>query len=241
MVAALPGLHLSVDRRVKSLGSALGAGKVRNAKVMRKRLAAFKVRKHRFWKLRLVAGARRNDAGLRTGGTAALVLGHGTMGVSNSLLLSQRQAVAAASVLSGARDVDLTLIMAVGSGHGKADPAFAAHEAAIGSWAQAAWSKWLSRAALARIAAQAASSLQGSGSFWAKVKGPAAAMAASAARLCWRAVGSTQSMTLAVTLTSPEIGEVEKSVRRWRGTNVEQKVPTHAGVAGLSCSRSLFL
>eukprot|EP00973_Karenia_brevis_P066372 9224940-Karenia_brevis.AAC.1 len=105
----LPNLAIKVARAAKSLGAALCNGKVRNAKLMQKRLKAFKVRKHRFQKLRRIIGARRHAAVLRSGGTAALVHGQANTGVSDSFLLAQRRAVAAASVAGGTGDLDLTL------------------------------------------------------------------------------------------------------------------------------------
>ena len=102
-------------RTAKSLGAALSNGKTRNATVARKRLAAFKVRKTQFQKLRRSIGARGCATVLRTGGTAALTYGQSTMGVSNTMLLAQRRAVAAASVASGAVELELTLVMDDGS------------------------------------------------------------------------------------------------------------------------------
>eukprot|EP00973_Karenia_brevis_P037778 5211344-Karenia_brevis.AAC.1 len=95
-----------------------------------------------------MVGARRNDVVMRTGGTMAMVYGQATMGVSSSMLHAQRQSVAAASVPGGAGDLDLTLMMADGSESGRADPAFAAHEDPIATWAEAVWSQWLPAAAL---------------------------------------------------------------------------------------------
>jgi hypothetical protein len=84
---ALPGLRMAVEKRVKSLGGALGGGKVRNALVLRKRLLQFKVRKECFRKLRRAVGAKRTSAVLRSGGTSALVYGHANTGVASSMLL----------------------------------------------------------------------------------------------------------------------------------------------------------
>ena len=93
----------------------------------------------------------RAGAVLRSGGTAALVYGQANTGVANTTLLQQRRAVAAAFVLHGAGDLDLTLALADGSKGGRADPAFAAHEDPIGMWAEAVWCAWLPNAALSAL------------------------------------------------------------------------------------------
>ena len=74
-----------------------------------------------------------------------MVYGQANTGVSDSVLFAQRRAVAAASVTDGAGDLDLTLTLADGSAHGKADPAFGAHLEPIGLWAEAVWCNWLPR------------------------------------------------------------------------------------------------
>ena len=76
---------------------------------------------------------------MRTGGAASLTYGQETMGVSPTTLLAQRRAVAAALVASGTADLDMALVLADGSAKGRADPAFAAHDAPIGYWALAVW------------------------------------------------------------------------------------------------------
>ena len=123
---------------------------------------------------------------LRTGGTAALVYGQANMGVSNTMLQSQRAAVAAASVPGGSGELDITLILADGGMRGKADPAFAAHEAPIAKWAEAVWEGWLPRPALSKLVSAALAVLAGRPSPWAMVRGPAAAFVASALRLGWQ-------------------------------------------------------
>ena len=145
---ASPSLQMRLERRVKSLGSALGAGKVRNATVIKHRLKQFKARIVRFRKLRRAVGVKRTGAVLRSGGTSALVYGQGNTGVASSMLLNQRRVVAASYVTQGAGDLDLTLMLGDGSKSGRADPAFAAHEEPIQMWAEAVWSVWLPRAAL---------------------------------------------------------------------------------------------
>ena len=190
IILQLPGLNANMLERAKSLGGALGTGKKRNAKVQKKRLQCFQVRKAHFQKLRRLVGARRSNLVLRTGGTAALVYGQANTGVSNSTLLAQRRAVAAASVPGGAGDLNLTLILADGSMQGRADPAFAAHEDPIGCWSEAVWNSWLPRCALHTLADHAIQRLATACSPWASVAGSAAAFVASANRLGWVVEGA---------------------------------------------------
>ena len=184
IVKALPGLKACSQRRVKSLGGALATGKRRNTQVQQRRLQAFRgVRKERFQKLRRIIGAARSHLVLRTGGTAALVYGQANTGVSDSMVLAQRRAVAAASVPGGSGDLDLTLILADGSRRGRADPAFAAHQDPIGMWAEAVWSGWLSRHALTTLTSFAIQRILGKQSAWSHATGPATSFVASARRL----------------------------------------------------------
>ena len=183
VINSVPGICVSAQQRAKSLGGALGAGCRRNTQVQQRRLSAFKVRQLQFQKLRRIAGARRSHLVLRTGGAAAMVYGQANTGVSDSVLLAQRRAVAAASVAFGAGDLDLTLVLADGSAHGKADPAFAAHLDPIDLWAEAVWCGWLSRTDLQTLAGHAMQRVLGQKSPWGRVTGPAAAFVASARRL----------------------------------------------------------
>ena len=120
LVRALPILSLRYASRVTSLGKPIAAGRRRSSVVATKRLRAFKLRVCRFRRLRRVGI---NTARLiRTGGGAALQNGQRVTGVSNTLLLQQRRAVAACTVLSGGEDLDLTLLLADGSVNGRAEP-----------------------------------------------------------------------------------------------------------------------
>jgi hypothetical protein len=47
------------------------------------------------------------------------------------------------------------LLLADGSAKGRVDPAFDAHAAPIGHWAQAVWNQWLPTRCLLQIAADA--------------------------------------------------------------------------------------
>ena len=54
-------------------------------------------------------------------------------------------------------------MIADGGSTGRADPAFAAHEAPIAKWAEAVWDMWLPRAALAKLTATACKTLANRG------------------------------------------------------------------------------
>ena len=222
--------------RVTSLGSSLGAGKRRNMTVTKKRLADFKKRLPRFRKLAAVGVATKRL--LRTGGTAALTYGQGIFGVAPSVLLAQRRAVAAASAPSSGpcgQDLDMALAMADGSAKGRADPAYEAHLQPIGQWAEAIWDEWLPSAAMSRLVTTAARLLRRVTSPWQNVRGPAAAMLASADRLSWQVLDHSTLVTdagrtLQLELDPPIVikREVMASVRRWRDRRVFAKHP-HLG------------
>ena len=230
LVRALPELSLRYQHRVVSLGSALGAGRRRNAQVATRRLAAFVARRGRFRRLRR-AGIR-TDRLMRTGGIAALTFGQGVTGVSPALLLKQRRAVAAATVATSAGgDLDLTLMLADGSLRGVADPAFAAHTAPIGQWALAVWERWLPASALRRLVAFAKRRMVVAKRTWSVVCGPGAAFVASAHRLGWVVhdacvVTVDDGTMLNLTIDSPAFVKkaVENSVRRWRWRGVETRL-----------------
>ena len=239
ITSALPHLDLNRSKRAKSLGGALGAGRVRNAQVQHSRLVAFVNRRGRFRRLRRAIGAKRTHLVLRTGGVESLVYGQANTGVSNATLLAQRRAVAAVTVDHGAGDLDLTLIMAEGSPNGKIDPAFAAHASPIGKWAEAVWSCWLPIPALRRLVLLAVRRLQNRQSPWAMVKGPAAAFVASAWRLGWTVhsfddvttdIGTHLNMYRFSPIEMKE--EVDRAVRRWRWRRVEVRVPSLSSARG---------
>ena len=117
-------LGITYRRYVKSLGVGMAAGR-RTVKELVKRLKNFKERVPRFRKLKKLGV----DPAMvvRTGGKAAIVYGESTMGVPNSLLQSQRRAVAAAVAPqygTGGQNLDIVLMMADDSAKGSADPAF---------------------------------------------------------------------------------------------------------------------
>ena len=168
-------------------------------------------------------GARRTCSLLAAGGTAALVYGQANTGVSDTVLLAQRRAVAAASVLEGAGELDITLVLADGSNTGRVDPAFGAHEDPIGMWAEAVWGQWLPRAALRSLSAHAVRIVEATSRVWASVHGPATAAVASARRLGWTVLDEARIETdlgevLDLDVDSPAfvVREVGEAVRRWR-------------------------
>jgi len=239
IVRRLPNLRLAAVRRAKSLGGALGGGKLRNATVIRKRLESFKTRKGRFKSLRRAVGASRTHLVLRTGGTASLTYGQANMGVANATLLGQRRAVAAAGSREGAGDLDFTLMLIDGSEKGTADPAYPAHAAPIASWAEAIWCSWLPRMMLERVVTTALNTLQVAKSTWAVVSGPGLAFVASAQRLGWSVHSSVsvcddRGRELDFTRDPPALVQslVYDSVRRWRWRRIEQRIPTLAQGSG---------
>ncbi len=220
--------------RVKSLGSGLGAGTRRNARVTAGRLRAFQLRLPRFRRLRAagVSTARL----LRTGGVAAMTFGQSVVGVAPSLLLQQRRAAAAAAApANGAcgQSMDLALVIADESLHGKADPAFAAHLGPIGAWAQAVWEQWMPSRGLTKLVATAKARLARAKSAWSCVYGPAAAFVATAERLGWTVLDAHCLTTdagraLRLDLDPPVVvaRECEAAVRRWRWRSVEKAFPS---------------
>ena len=89
-----------------------------------------------------------------------MVFGQKPLHVSDSMLLKQRRASAAASrVLCCGADLDLSLMMVDGASQGCADPDFEAHVGALHMWALAVWEdrtprpmlKWLIDDACGRL------------------------------------------------------------------------------------------
>ena len=154
------------------------------------------------------------------------------MGVSPSLLLKQRRAVAAATVATSAGgDLDITLMLADGGPRGCADPAFAAHTDPIGHWALAVCESWLPSSALRRLVAHALRRIALTRQPWAMVRGPAAAFVASAQRLGWEVLGADEVIMddgteLSFAVDSPAFIKraMEASVRRWRWRMVDLRL-----------------
>ena len=115
---------------------------------------------------------------------------------------------------------------------GRADPAFAAHDAPIGKWAEDVWSHWLPHVALDRLTRNALALAREGAISWGKVCGPAAAFVASALRLGWHVIDSQTLIAdngLAIDLLcdSPAFvtAEVRRAVWRWRWRRLESKHP----------------
>jgi ribonuclease HI len=217
-------------QRVKSLGAGLGPGAVRNASVLQKRLNDFRNRLGRF---AMLSKARVCTAKvLRTGGILAMTFGEAISGVSDSILYGQRTAAARAAAPPAGycgQDLDLALTMADASASGRADPAFDAHKVPIATWALAIWESWLHRGMLERITNDAINMLRAAKNVWAKVKGPAAAMVATAARIGWQTLNATTLVTdlgeiVDMTVDPPKVValQVFEAVKRWRWKRLEK-------------------
>ena len=142
LAEAWVSVHATFVTRARSLGAGLGAGTRRNVTVLEKRFNGFRqwISRFRMLKRSGVDIARL----IRTGGAAALTYDEAITGVAPNLLLRQRRAVAATvTATAGGGDLDLILMVADGGKWGRADPAFEAHIAPIGQWAQAVWHAWL--------------------------------------------------------------------------------------------------
>ena len=168
---------------------------------------------------------------MRTGGVLGLTYGQETMGVSTTALLAQRRAVAASLVTEGSGDLDLRLALADGTGKAKVDPAFAAHLAPIGAWAEAVWCRWLPHGTLRELMRKT-SQFFAEGVRWAVVHGPAAACFASANRLGWTVVSAFEMITdsgetLSLLRDSPAFlrKRVIEAVGRWRAKAIEWRFP----------------
>ena len=196
VACSVPKLRMKAQQRPQSLGGALGGGTRRNALLFKQRLQQFVKRRAPFRSLRRVVGARKTFVVLQTGGTSALTYGKANTGVANTMLLNQRRAVAASFVAHGAGELDLSLALADGTNRGRVDPAFAAHDAPIGMWAEAVWSQWLPHAAFRRLVQSALALVNDQGNIaWASVHGPAAAFVASSLRLGWQVVNAYTGVT----------------------------------------------
>ena len=225
-------LHLKCCLRVTSLGCGLGAGVRRNAGVSRMRLRAFKARKKKFQVLRR-AGVD-TERLIRTGAAAGMTYGQAVMGVSDSVLLLQRRAVAATlNSAKGFGDLDVTLLLADGSYAGKADPAFQAHIEPLWFWAVAVWERWLNVRGLSRTVLEAKDRLKQSKSPWASTAGPAAAMILTAERLQWSVSDGLELTTdsgevINLLIDSPERVKklVGEAVWRWRWRRIQRSHPT---------------
>ena len=208
--------------RVVSLGVGLGGGNKRSTFVLSKRLRAFVRRIPRFRKLRR-AGVSVGRV-LRTGGTAAFTHGQAVCGVSPSMLLQQRRAVAAAEAASsGGKNLDLSLLCGVAR-----DPAIDAHVDTIRAWALAVWDKWLPLALLSSLASDSRVRLTKAARPWSVVHGPGSAFIATASRISWTVHSAWHVTTdigaeLDFRVDPPIVitRAVTQAVHRWRWRNIE--------------------
>ena len=231
IAAELEEFGIQFQNRVTSLGGALGAGTRRNVQVLRKRLSEFCRRLPRFRKL--AAANVSTGRLLRTGVTSAITYGQAITGVSPSMLLAQRRAAAGAAAPAAGtcgQELNLALLVADGGPRGRADPAYDAHVMPIGEWAEAVWHSRLPRGVLQRIVGQAIPKLANAKSKWQHVKGPGAAMVASAQRIGWVVESATRIQTetgrvLLLDEDPPVVVKraVEQAVRMWRDSLIIAK------------------
>lgn len=117
-----------------------------------------------------------------------MTYGQSAMGVSDSHLLAQRRAAAAACAPASGSDgqnLDLAMLLADGGPRSVADPAFPAHTQPIGEWAAAVCEEFLPIPALRRMIADAKKRLSKATNVWSVCYGPAASYAATCARIKW--------------------------------------------------------
>ena len=226
-------------RGVVSLGSAFAAGTRFTTMKEKARLRAFLCRRRRFKALsRAKVSAARV---LRTGGTCALTYGNKPLGVSDSLLLAQRRAVAAAACINhcGA-DLNISLIIADDWNGHSADPAFEAHAGVALMWSLAIFEHWVDIEDAHLIIASTLKRLAGK-TTWARVFGPAAAIIVTLRRIGWTDHSATEWETdlgrpVNLRLLSPALVQslVREVVQRWIWKQVAMKLPALDNPGGLA-------
>ena len=143
---------------------------------------------------------------LRTGGLAAAQFGQAVLGIADYPLLQMRRRVAALiGGDSSGKDPNLVLAAADAKLRHMVDPGFAAHSEVVVYWASAVWDGWIAIAAMHKAIAKARSELTRARRHWAVVKGPAAALVATLARIGW-------TFTDAVTVYTDSMEEVSSKV-----------------------------
>ena len=233
-------VRIKCVRDVVSLGTAFAAGTRRTTMKAKARLRAFLCRRRRFKALsRAKVSAARV---LRTGGTCALTYGNRPLGVSDSLLLAQRRAVAAAACINhcGA-DLNVSLVIADDWNGHSADPAFEAHAGVAIMWSLAIFEHWVDIEDARFLIASTLKRLAGKMT-WARVFGPAAAIIVTLKRIGWTVHSATEwisdlGMPINLELLSPALVQslVCEAVQRWRWKQVAVKLPAlenpggHAG------------
>ena len=233
VLASRKGIGIAVQARLgqwgvrwcgfgKMLGIGAVAGIRRTTKGLAERAAAFARRGGLFAGLRRV----RVDVArvLRTGGTAAAQFGQATMGMADYSLLQLRRRVAGlvGGEASG-KDPNLVLIAADARIRHMVDPAFSAHSDVVVHWATAIWENWIPLASMQKAFLKARAELAVAKRHWSVVRGPAAAMTATLARIGWVLVDATTAYTDRLEQVSflkdpPAMVKmmVNASVRRWR-------------------------
>ena len=206
----------------KMLGVGAAAAVRRTTTVLVERIAAFARRRGQFAKLRKVGVdvARL----LRTGGLAGAQFGQAAAGISDYQLMQlRRRAAGVVGGVAAGKDANLVLIAADARWGDKADPAFSAHADTVVQWAEAVWSGILPIQAMQRTMRKAKLELAKAKRQWSVVKGPAAAMVATLARIGWTAVDATtvysdQGEEVAFTKDPPAMIKkmIHEAVRRWR-------------------------
>ena len=169
---------------------------------------------------------------LRTGGTCALTYGNRPLGVSDSLLLAQRRAVAAAACINhcGA-DLNVSLVIADDWNGHSADPAFEAHAGVAVMWSLAIFEHWVDIEDARFLIASTLKRLAGKMT-WARVFGPAAAIIVTLKRIGWTVHSATEWISdlgrpINLELLSPAVVQslVCEAVQRWRWKQVAVKLP----------------
>ena len=209
-------------REAKMLGVGTVAATRRTTAVLTARIAAFGRRRGQFGMLKR-AGVDIARL-LRTGGLAGAQFGQAALGIADYQLMQLRRS--AAGLIGGTamgKDPNMTLITADARMGDRADPAFAAHADVVTQWAGAVWEGLLPIDALHRSMRKAKIELVNARKPWAVVKGPAAALVATVARLGWTMVDATLAFNdlkeeVAFCRDSPAAIKrlVHDSVRRWR-------------------------
>ena len=186
------------------------------------RVAAFARRRGQFGMLRR-AGVDIARL-LRTGGLAGAQFGQAALGIADYPLMQLRRR--AAGLVGGAamgKNPNMTLVCADAKLGDRADPAFAAHADVVVSWALAVWDGLLPIEVMQKSIRKAKVALVSAKRQWAVVKGPAAALVATVARLGWTVVDATLAFTdlkEEVSFTKDPPAAIKKmvfdAVRRWR-------------------------
>ena len=222
IAARLTPWSVQYTAMAKMLGVGVTAGVRRNMQATAQRIKRLAERKENYAKLKRLG----IDTGrlLRTGGVSTMTYGLHVHGVSDYMLLQMRRVAAGlcGSVTRGGHH-NLELIVTDNGRNRKADPAFDAHELPIGAWAEACWEGRLHYTALEGLVQGARRALLKAKRPRAVVKGPAAAMLASAQRLGWYVRDAMHAVTdagveLCFEEDSPAmiLRHVEESVVRWR-------------------------